>query len=283
MKSFIRRNGVDIVNDVGPVKQNKLIISDQLKILQDKKYSFNDTEIDFSKEIDDCVNNTVHREYISEFIYHKEYGFNSTNIEVYNEKTVKTAIKLIDKGMTNLVALNFANGTNVGGGFLAGATAQEEDLCRCSALYQSLKSKPMFYNKNIIVNDMYYTNDTIYSPNVPFFRDENYNLIKNFSMSIISSPAPNISLMKENEYSENGITGTIQSRIYEILHVAKINNHKNIILGAWGCGAFGNDPEKISSIFYEALDDFAFENVYFSIYDNRKDEKLFNIFKEKFK
>lgn len=280
----IKRSGVNIISAIESKSKNKLIVSDHLKILKDKKYIINNVEVSLLKEIDNCVNNTIHREYIPEFKYKKHYKLKNTNIEVYNEKTVKTAIKLLGKGIDNIVSLNFANGTNVGGGFLAGASAQEEDLCKCSALYESLKSKPQFYNKNILENNHYYTNDTLYSPNVPFFKNENYDLLeKIFTMSVISSPAPNVSLMKEDEFSLNRINNTILNRIYEILHVAHINNHKNIILGAWGCGAFGNDPYIISHAFYQVLNDFSFDNIYFSVYDNRENQLLFNIFKEKLK
>lgn len=135
----------------------------------------------------------------------------------------------------------------------------------------------MFYNENIMCDGSLYTDGIIYSPNVPFFRDHNNQLIEPFLLSIISCPAPNLSAM---ETEPKNITIILTERIIKILKVASFHNHKNIILGAWGCGAFGNDPKLIATIFAGAIKAISsFEHVCFAVYDNKEDQPTYNTFK----
>lgn len=66
-----------------------------------------------------------------------------TRPQVSNETTLVAAQRLVAAGLRPL-ALSFANGVQPGGGFLLGARAQEEVLCRSSALYQTLINDPMY-------------------------------------------------------------------------------------------------------------------------------------------
>ena len=93
--------------------------------------------------------------------------FEKTYIQVCNETTLQASLRLVEKGMRPL-ALNFANGIKPGGGFLGGARAQEEVLCRSSALYETLKDDPMYdHHRKRSRPDS--TNWMIYSPEVPIF------------------------------------------------------------------------------------------------------------------
>jgi uncharacterized protein (TIGR02452 family) len=66
-----------------------------------------------------------------------------TRIQIANETTLIAAHRLVESGLRPL-ALNFANGIRPGGEFLSGARAQEEMLCRSSALYSTLVDDPMY-------------------------------------------------------------------------------------------------------------------------------------------
>src|SRR5215475_13133630 len=120
---------------------------------------------------------------------HDRSPFPETRLQVTNETTLGASLRLVDSGLRPL-ALNFANGIHPGGGFLNGAKAQEEVLCRSSALYQTL------------VNDLMYeahrkrprpdsTHWAIYSPDVPVFRkDDGTELDQPWLLSFISCAAP---------------------------------------------------------------------------------------------
>lgn len=276
---MIRRNGVEVMN---ARTKNVSIAKETIQITKDKKYtSPSGNVIDITSEVDASIDGTLY--YEGDVLIGMPGGQAPIHgiIEVVNETTAQAAVRLQAAGKSNLVALNFASARNQGGGFLAGAIAQEEDLCRASGLYACLKRKPLFYNANIMCDDALYTHGIIYSPNVPFFRDEhNQFLEKPFTLSIITAPAPNLSGMRE-EGNKALVKGLLRERAIRILQTANANGHKNIILGAWGCGAFGNDPKVVSEAFMLALTKVPyFEHVTFAVYDTREPFTLFETFKD---
>ncbi len=255
---MIKRDGVTIVPARG---KNKGIAKDILDICEAKEYtSANGATVSIAEAFDKAKDGTV---FYPDLIDQEVHTPVTPTLEVFNETTTQAAQRLLAAGKDNLVALNFASARNPGGGFLAGAIAQEEDLCRASALYPCIKTKPAYYNANILCDDSYYTDGIIYSPKVPFFRnDHSIFLEEPYLLSIISAPAPNISSMKDID--EELLVGKLYLRIVKILQIAHANGHKNIILGAWGCGAFGNDPTMVATIFMEALETVpVFEHVCF--------------------
>lgn len=273
----IKRDGIDIVN---ARTKNTSLAKETIQICKDKKYtSLNGIEVDFSQEIDTAIIDTILYKVDSD-LPDTDWETFLPNIEVTNETTSQAAVRLAALGKTDLVALNFASARNPGGGFLAGALAQEEDLCRASGLYPCLKSKPIFYNENIICDDTYYTHNMIYSSKVPFFRNEHNLLIENpYTLSIISAPAPNLNGLR-TESLDPLVKGLLRERSIRILDIAAAHGHKNLILGAWGCGAFGNDPIMVAEAFKLALEKIpAFEHVCFAVYDTRTPPYLFDNFK----
>jgi len=100
----------------------------------------------------------------------RHVGNLQTRISVENRTTLSAAKHLLDSGYRP-AALNFASATQPGGGFLNGASAQEEYLARSSALYACLRDNPM-YAYHRALRDPRYSNYAIYSPDVPVFRTE---------------------------------------------------------------------------------------------------------------
>ncbi len=272
---MIKRDGVVIV----PARsKNKTVADDILNICKAKEYtSANGVVVSIAEALDKAKEGTI---FYQDMIPQEEHTPIEPTLEVINETTTQAAQRLLAAGKDNLVALNFASARNPGGGFLAGAQAQEEDLCRASGLYPCIKNKPAYYNANVLCDDTYYTDGIIYSPKVPFFRNDfKVFLEEPYLLSIISAPAPNISSMKDID--EELLVSKLYLRIVKILQVAHANGHKNIILGAWGCGAFGNDPTMVAALFMEALKTVpVFEHVCFPVYDTRDEKVLFKIFKQ---
>jgi uncharacterized protein (TIGR02452 family) len=113
-------------------------------------------------------------------------------IEVTSETTTEAARRLVVvEREAHVVALNFASARSPGGGFLGGAKAQEEDLARGSALYACQLPQRAYYDANRACDSMLYTDHLIYSPDVPFFRDDRNGLLEApFLVSIITAPRP---------------------------------------------------------------------------------------------
>lgn len=270
---MIKKDGIALMN---ARTHNVAIARETLDIIKKKQYTTpSGKAIDISASLDTSLAGTT---LYKEPLPARLLSISFPTIEVINEKTGRAAQRLANK---NVVALNFANACNQGGGFLGGAKAQEEDLCRCSGLYPCLKSKPQFYNDNIRKDDRYYTDNILYSPKVPFFRgDDNVLLEEPFTASIITAPAPNMWGMK---IDEKLLYTTIRRRAYKVLQVAAENGHKTLILGAWGCGAFSNDPKMVANIFKGVLKEVpVFEYVCFAVYDTREGQPIYQVFKEVF-
>lgn len=160
--------------------------------------------------------------------------------------------------------LNFASYKWPGGGFINGAMAQEEALCHDSTLYNVIsndKFEPYYFWNRIPANSNkgLYTNFGIYSPNIVFMKNG-----ERVECDVITVPAPNLSAYGK---IDSTYMQTLKDRIYFVLDIAKKHNIETLILGAFGCGVFGNDPLTVANIFKEALESgwYHFKEVVFAI------------------
>jgi uncharacterized protein (TIGR02452 family) len=188
-------------------------------------------------------------------------------ISVTGESTID-ALRRLDG---HVGCLSFASAKNPGGGFLGGAQAQEESLARASALYPCLIAQPAHYERNRANRSPLYLDLAIYSPRVPFFRDDNGGwLDAPVLASVITCAAPNVSALRQNgKYDAVVVEDTLRRRARFILAIAAHHGIERLVLGAWGAGVFGNDPELVADAFKQPLDgDFAgaFAEVVFAIY-----------------
>ena len=222
--------------------------------------------------------------YDTDYAHHPpSKGVHSTRIEVTNETTLSAHQRHLSKGH-NAVSLNFASATQPGGGFLGGARAQEEYLCRSSALFVTIKDSPMYeYHRDNWTP--FYSDAMIYSGDVPVFRDDQHDLLATpYLASFITSAAPLAKKVPPHEHPK--LPNVIFHRIVKILSVAKSKGHDSLILGAWGCGAFGNDGHLVSELFHRALTvEFAgsFKEVTFAIVDTSPEQRFIGPFAQRFK
>lgn len=183
--------------------------------------------------------------------------------------------------------MNFANAHHAGGGFMMGANAQEEALCRCSTLYASISSEKAskMYNYNNTHISRVESDHMLLSPDVCVFRNEKYEFLREpFMASVFTVPAPNRHGAAMFA-SQKMVSEIMIRRIKIMLRIAAKNGYKNLILGAWGCGAFGNKPENVSQYFKSVLIDEKygqyFDEVCFAIF-GKPDGKNINAFRKTF-
>lgn len=169
----------------------------------------------------------------------------------------------------DVAALNFADALIPGGLVLSGEVTQEENICRCSNLYESItldKCMSGYYKRNNKLLSIYphYTNTLIYSYGVTVFKDDiTYERIEPRKIDVITSPSPCGGDTRE-------LAALIKERIAGIVKSAIHHQARVLVLGAWGCGAFGQDAEVMGELFGEVLTKYAqfFEIIDFAIRGN---------------
>lgn len=207
-----------------------------------------------------------------------------TQFDVTNETTLSAARRLVLDGF-HPVALNFASAKHPGGGFLGGARAQEESLCRSSGLYACINNDPM-YRVHAPTRGGFYTNYAVYSPGVPVFRDDDGELLgEPYRTAFVTSPAVNAGTYLKDGGKQADVTREMRERVRKVLHVMAGHGHDAAVLGAWGCGVFRNDPEVVADLFRDALRTRfagAFRRVVFAVVDWSDERRFLGPFAERF-
>lgn len=186
-----------------------------------------------------------------------------------------------------VLVLNLANPFTPGGGVRQGARAQEEDLCRKSSLLLSLESEnaKAYYEYNRRLNNWKSSDAIILSPDVEIIKDENGDLLEeSIIVSVMSCAAPIYSRRTEEPTPES-YAALLRSRIKAMLKCAAICGYESLVLGAFGCGAFGNDAKLVSDLFHEAIGQFQqehegsyFETISFAVLDRTPEQYNFSHF-----
>ena len=203
------------------------------------------------------------------------------------------------KGMKTAVH-NFASASNPGGGVTNGASAQEECLCRCSNLYFCLNTPAMwegFYTPHRRAHDPLHNDDIIYTPGITVFKSDTAAPAlmpedRWYDVDVITCAAPNLREKPSNAYNSGDGTGSVRitdnelsaihvKRLKRILDVAVAEGDEVIILGAFGCGAFMNNPSVVALAAKDVIKDYmnAFKVIEFAIYCSPRDERNYEIFK----
>ena len=222
-------------------------------------------------------------------------------IAVTQSKTFEAAMRWKRAHPKDRVAvLNFASAVTPGGGVKYGSSAQEESLCRCSTLYPTLDQKFLwdeFYSKNRVMKNVLHTDDCIWSPDVVICKtDEDIpqrmEPMKWEKVDVISCAAPNLSQEPNNFFNpEGGVPVRLSTeeliqlhakRAERIMCVAASNGVDVLILGAFGCGAFENDPWAVATAYRSVLPEYQhfFKRLEFAVYCRRYETKNYEAFKQ---
>jgi uncharacterized protein (TIGR02452 family) len=193
-----------------------------------------------------------------------------TLVEVTGESSLEAARRVAGK----VAVLNFASARNPGGGYLNGAQAQEEALCRASALHTCLLRARDFYDHHRTHRDPFYTDRVIHSPAVPVFRDDRGRLLDEpFDAGFLTAAAPNAGVVLRTAPERAAeLPRALAARAERVLETAVAHGYRRLVLGAWGCGVFRNDPAQVAGAFRVLLGPGgrfagAFEHVAFGVLD----------------
>ncbi len=199
---------------------------------------------------------------------------------------------------------NFASASNPGGGVENGASAQEEALCRCSTLFFSLKDyrcMQKFYYPHRNARNPIHNDDVIYTPDVVVFKSDTSNpqTMKEkdwYKVDVITCAAPNLRNQPSNKYNTGDGDAPAfvdNKRLYDIhykkmlriLDIVKAKGAEAVILGAFGCGAFRNDPETVAKAMKAAIEErkYDFKVIELAIYCTPADERNYSTFDRIFK
>ena len=195
--------------------------------------------------------------------------FESTHVDVINDDVLNVT-RYYAISDNNVLVLNLASEISPGGGVTKGSMAQEEELFRRTNYFMYLPRR--FYpipETNVIVTS-----------NVTVLKDENYQDLSDiFTVSFMAACAvrkpilPNKGTYKKEDYE------IMCKTIENIFKTAYLLGYDTLILGALGCGAFGNPPKIVSRIFdrYVKIFNHCFKHIIFAVLSTRDDN--FNVFR----
>ena len=196
--------------------------------------------------------------------------------------------------------LNFASASNPGGGVVNGSSAQEEALCRCSTLYFNLNTNEMwngFYSPHRAARDPIHNDDIIYTPRVVVFKSDTAFPTalpegEWYELDVISCAAPNLREQPNNrmnsgdgdrcaQVAPDELRRIHEKRLARILDVAVANGEEAVVLGAFGCGAFRNDPKVVAAAAAAVVPRYRtrFKVIEFAVYCRSDDTRNYDAFR----
>ncbi|KAK7509814.1 uncharacterized protein IWZ02DRAFT_383704 [Phyllosticta citriasiana] len=161
---------------------------------------------------------------------------------------------------SRIAVLNMASPLRPGGGLFNGATSQEESLCMRTTLYPSLQEA--FYRLPEV--------GAVYTPDVLVFRhwdEEARDLDKRdrFFVDVISAGMlrfPDLDGGGDDDDDEEDAPKRyayprdrelVIGKMRAVLRIARAKGIGKLVLGAWGCGAYGNPVGEIARAWQTVL------------------------------
>ena len=242
----------------------------------------------------------------TELFYEDDYpqfddsNIKDTDISVSTDRSYQAAMRLYKEYPDAKIAvMNFANAFQAGGGVIDGASAQEECLCRTSTLYPLLyriSLRDTFYKHHNDKKTPKASDSLLYTEGVIICKTDE-DLPKRMpkedwvTVDVITIAAPDlrrksnqyVPLVDGGSYMNNAeLFGYQVKRIIHMLTCAAAKKADILVLGAFGCGAFENDPEVVANAFKTAIGVFpkVFEQIEFAVYCSPRDSQNFDVFKK---
>lgn len=224
--------------------------------------------------------------------------FNMPAKVILSSKRTIEAASSLEYRNKKIGVLNFASSINPGGGVLRGTRTQEESICRISTLYPAIADRETagsFYQNHREwihggVMGRRNRDDCIYTPKVTVFRKDDFecDLLPEeqwFQVDVITCAAPDQrfdAAGKSYRPSFEELEHAFVQRIEMIIRIAAYHQIDVLILGAFGCGAFGNSPYIVAKAFERVVTKYAyyFECVEFAVYSMTREDDNYKAFLE---
>ena len=221
-----------------------------------------------------------------------------TLVTVTRDRSYQAAMRVAAENEgCRIAVMNFANAFQAGGGVVKGAGAQEECLCRTSTLYPLLYRRTLrdtFYKHHKTLNTPKASDALVYTEDVVICKTDE-DLPRRMpreqwvNVDVITVAAPDLRdksnhyapLVDGGAYMNNAeLFGYHVKRAIHVLTCAAAQGADILVLGAFGCGAFRNDPEVVARAYKTALEEFpkVFKKIEFAVYCSPADTKNYETF-----
>eukprot|EP01065_Artemidia_motanka_P040896 TRINITY_DN5213_c3_g1_i1.p2 TRINITY_DN5213_c3_g1~~TRINITY_DN5213_c3_g1_i1.p2 ORF type:complete len:256 (+),score=72.54 TRINITY_DN5213_c3_g1_i1:492-1259(+) len=164
--------------------------------------------------------------------------------------------------------LDFASDSNPGGGARGGQVGtQEEEMCRCSSLLVSLEQPGLYPIPD---------GGAVYAPDIVVFRDRRGELLPEpFWIGVVAAALRwGCDAGEEPSAAE---MRRVEAKCRCVLAVAA-RRHKSVVLGAWGCGAFGGNAVRLAETWRRVLPDYPMQDVVFAVPGGENFEAFNSVF-----
>lgn len=215
----------------------------------------------------------LQKEYKDTIVYSKEThlddGQKGSPVQMFlNADSVSAVFQMAKENPKSRIAvLNFASYKHPGGMYLEGSKAQEECLCTESSLYPVLEMfKDSYYAENSKnLNRALYADRALYTQGILFARTGE----KMVKADVLTCAAPNFSAAsKYAKVSKEENSKVLEQRIKFVKEILQTEDAVIWILGAWGCGVFGQDPSEVAELFDKHCKDAACEKIVYAVPGN---------------
>lgn len=260
----------------------KAIARDTLRILEEGYYNYEGGQVEIAQ---------AHRAALERSVLIRPddsltcsgFGPGKPEITVEGSSTVDALLMLRTQGVYSPGVLNFASAKHPGGGFLNGAMAQEESLAASSGLYPIQCAHPEYYEANRACGSMVYTDYAIYAPEVVFFRDGGFRLISEpVKASVLTLPAVNFGQVLQKGEDPERARAVMKARMRRALEIFAHRGDKTLVLGAYGCGVFRNDPADVARWWQELLAEGyggCFRRIVYAVLDQSRSQSCISAFR----